>query len=693
MDKRTRPSVHYHWRRLTAGHNSRWKLLAGAVALALLFWWLNHGSQTDTNVVQTGKKLANDNTLTFYEKMMLQYNRESGKSGDPHHRTTQKHVNDNDLDDNEKEEKLNRYAAGAGVGSAAGAEHYQDDGNEDEYEDGDEDDDSDVGGDVGGDNKSRNPSVLKSSTHSGSSGQQSIKSLLAQLFPVVESVEPSLGYMYRSEMEEMAKPKRSKFLKNLIPRVMGKNAAHNIASHDSVDHDSSLSKSYLESCLQVPEKLFETLKWSHAKFVESIPNSYQKGTYEGNGIVLIAGGKFSWLSLLGVENLRATGSKLPVEIIIPKREEYEPQLCEVILPKLNARCVLLYKLIPKNLKNNAKTKSLGGYQYKSLALLASSFENVLFLDSDNVPIKNPDTLFHSEPFKSHGMIFWPDFWRRVTHPKYYELTGKKIGSARVRYWSDTITPPELYLDDTLNPATDISLHDLASTVPDLSSESGQLIVNKKTHFKSLLLSFYYNVYGPRHYYPLFSQGAAGEGDKETFIAAAAFYDLPYYQVKKPVGVVGHRENESYHGVGMIQYDPIIDMENGIRYKVDLDRLIKEHKEHGDVFQYSFQNFLEYFSQDAEPMFFHCNFPKLDPISLIVDKKLMDDDETQWRLFEDQPNIGFDFELRQWELMDHYFCSEDFTLNMMYLQDSQISPSVLCSVIGSRIEFLKSNPIN
>ena len=29
---------------------------------------------------------------------------------------------------------------------------------------------------------------------------------------------------------------------------------------------------------------------------------------------------------------------------------------------------------------------------------------------------------------------------------------------------------------------------------------------------------------------LFSQGAAGEGDKETFIAAAHKLDLPYYQV-------------------------------------------------------------------------------------------------------------------------------------------------------------------
>lgn len=541
-----------------------------------------------------------------------------------------------------------------------------------------------------------NTNVLKISSNTGESKIDSnhpIKLLFEKLFPIVDSVEPSYGYMFSSEMELTNKPKRNRNFKNLIPRIMGKNIARDIASHESSDNDKFLSKTYLESCLQVPDKLFKTLKSSHAKFVESVPNTYLKGTYEGNGIVIIAGDKFSWLSLLSVENLRATGSKLPVEVMIPQLEEYEPQLCEVIFPKLNARCVKLYEFLPESSKNNAKTRKLSGYQYKSLSLLASRFENVLFLDSDNIPIKNPDLLFYSEPFKSHGMILWPDFWRRVTHPRYYDITEKKIGKSRIRYWSDTITPPELYAKDSLNPNIDIALHDLDGTIPDLSSESGQLLVNKRTHFSALLLSFYYNVYGPRHYYPLFSQGGSGEGDKETFIAAASFYNLSFYQVKKPVGVVGHWDGEIYHGVGMIQYDPIIDLQNGIRYKKDLDRLIKEHEEHGDIFQYRFNDFLRYFDEGAEPFFFHCNFPKIDPIGLILEGKLFNErNGKQWRLYSDQPKIGFDFELRQWQLIYHYFCSTDFKLNLVYLQDVKIPANKICSAIESRISFLESNPL-
>lgn len=604
----------------------------------LLFWWLSHGDYTTTEVVLTRQQLVHDNSLTFYEKM---------KALDDAKDSIDLHGNSENIIDNDNI------------------------------------------------NQATTNKLLKTSNHLNDNPQvdsnHPIRLLFEKLFRIVDSVEPAIGYMSRNEMELTIKPKRNKSLKNLIPRIMGKNIARDIASHESADNDKYLSKSYLESCLQVPDKLFKSLKASHEKFVESIPNSYLKGTYEGNGIVIIAGDKFSWLSLLSVENLRATGSKLPVEVMIPQLEEYEPQLCEIILPKLNARCVKLYEFLPKfSQKNNSEFKRLSGYQYKSLSLLASRFENVLFLDSDNIPIKNPDMLFYSEPFKSEGMILWPDFWRRVTHPKYYDITGKQIGNTRIRYWSDTITPPELYNKVENN---DIALHDLQGTIPDLSSESGQLLVNKHTHFSALLLSFYYNVYGPRHYYPLFSQGGSGEGDKETFIAAANFYNLPYYQVKKSVGVVGHWDGEIYHGVGMIQYDPIIDMKNGIRYKEDLDRLIKEHEEHGDIFQYKFTDFLHYFDENAEPIFFHCNFPKIDPIGLITDGKLINqNDGKQWRLYADQPDLGFDFELRQWQLIHHYFCSTDFKLNLLYLRDVKLPHNEICSAIEARVAFLQSNPL-
>ncbi|KAF4127565.1 putative Mannosyltransferase [Phytophthora infestans] len=44
------------------------------------------------------------------------------------------------------------------------------------------------------------------------------------------------------------------------------------------------------------------------------------------------------------------------------------------------------------------------------AIYYSSFDRVLFLDSDNVPVRDPSFLFTSPEFVKSGAIFWPDFW-------------------------------------------------------------------------------------------------------------------------------------------------------------------------------------------------------------------------------------------------------------------------------------------
>lgn len=533
---------------------------------------------------------------------------------------------------------------------------------------------------------SRNERVLKSRVYAHNKQTNinpvhtnMIKNVFDTILPIMAESEPSIGYHLKSEGSDRI-PNKFRLSSKYLPRSYGKNGVLNIAYHDHDRTKPILSKDTLDECLYLPNEMFFSLKKSHKYFTSKMPYSYEQNTYSGEGIMFIGGGKFSWLSLLSIENLRSAGSKLPIEVMIPRREEYEPQLCEVILPTLNARCVLLYEYIEIDDDSSFK---LSGYQYKSLSLLVSSFEKVLFLDSDNVPVSNPDILFKMDPFTSHGMVLWPDFWKRVTHPLYYDLADFKITDKRVRNSFDKVTPPEFYTAANANVNKDIPLHDRLGSIPDLSTESGQIMINKKTHFKSLLLSLYYNVYGPRHYYPLFSQGGKGEGDKETFIAAAYFFGLPVYQVNHPVGVIGHWE-ERYHGVGMIQYDPITDKQIEDKYRLQVST---------ENFHYNEDSFLDFFmNEEAKPMFIHSNYPKLDPIGLFTEEKLLNKNKEQWRLYSDQPNVGFDFELRQWELMNKYFCNPKVPLKLNYITDSKILIDSLCSNINSRLNFLISNPI-
>jgi alpha 1,2-mannosyltransferase len=514
-------------------------------------------------------------------------------------------------------------------------------------------------------------------------GVSNTTSLLHDLMPILENSKPSIGYQLKFEKDNKF-TKFNRFTRKHLPRVYGKNGVINVAVHDMGPDVPILSKNYLGESLYLPDDLYQELKISHKTFVDSIPETYELGTYAGTGIVFIGGGKFSWLSLLSIENIRSVGSKLPIELIIPEKEDYEPQLCEVFLPKLNAKCVLLYDLLPKT---SEMPFTLSGYQYKSIAILASSFENLLLLDSDNIAVQNPDNLFSSEPYLSDGMILWPDFWRRVTHPLYYDLAGYKISEERVRNGIDHKTPFKYYTNDHENADEDIPLHDRGGAIPDLSTESGQIVVNKKTHFKALLLSLYYNVYGPHHYYPLFSQGAKGEGDKETFIAAAVFFKLPVYQVSKPVKVVGHRENESdnFKGVGMVQFNPITNLECEQKYMRQLSQKLVSL---GRYYKYGENDFWNFMLQcTVDPLFVHSNFPKLDPISLYQKDLLRDSNGRHVRLYGDDPVFGFDFEKRQWRIINKYFCSKVVPLELKYLQNSPISSEELCRNIRSRLRFL------
>lgn len=508
-----------------------------------------------------------------------------------------------------------------------------------------------------------------------------IYDLLNPIIPILDESKPSMGYQLPTD-KSFGKKKKFRMNNNYIARAYGKSGILNIAVHDKESENKMLSKKILSESLFLPNDIFEILKKSHSNFVEKIPTNYKQGTYQGEGIVFIAGDKFSWLTLLSIENLRIVGSKLPIEVIIPTSENYDYNLCENILPKLNAKCILSFEILP-NFENK-----FSGYQYKIISLLISTFEKILFLDSDNIPVSNPDKLFNSEPFLSNNMVTWPDFWRRVTHPKFYELANFKIGSKRVRNIIDKVTPSKYYSNGLENLDNDIPFHDIEGTIPDASSESGQLLINKKTHFKALLLSLYYNTYGPRHYYPLLSQGGKGEGDKETFIAAASFFELPYYQVNQPVGGIGNWKYDEYEGVGMIQYDPIIDKMNEERYKIETNLKIENEKE---KFKYNEEDFYNFFERKiGKPMFVHSNYPKLDPIDLISKKRLVDKLGNQYRLYSDQPNIGFDFELRQWQLINKHFCEQKLELN--YIDYTAVSPTELCSAIKNRLLFLEETTI-
>ncbi|GLI77673.1 mannosyltransferase [Penicillium ochrochloron] len=312
--------------------------------------------------------------------------------------------------------------------------------------------------------------------------------------------------------------------------------------------------------LSVDEEDMAAIKTAHMGFVAAITGEdsaptlpYIPGT---TGIVSTAGGVYLPVLVISLRMLRRTNSTLPMEVFLADEEEYEEYICDVVLPSLNARCIVLSRILA------AAPTTIEKYQFKPFAMLFSSFEEILFLDADAFPLAKPETLFRADPVRSAGLVTWPDFWGSTVSPLFYEIIGKSAPPLALRQ----------------------------------STESGEVLVSKKTHARTLLLATYYNYWGPSHYWPLLSQGAAGEGDKETFIAAATAMQQPFYQVSEPIVALGHRKDKGggFAGSAMAQFNPI---EDYALVQGGNSRVRGDDAPQPDVF------------------FIHANFPKFNPATV------------------------------------------------------------------------------
>ncbi|KWU45631.1 hypothetical protein RHOSPDRAFT_32939 [Rhodotorula sp. JG-1b] len=69
-----------------------------------------------------------------------------------------------------------------------------------------------------------------------------------------------------------------------------------------------------------------------------------------------------------------------------------------------------------------RTKS---FHLKGAALVEATkrFDEVLMLDSDNIPVRDPAFLFDSVEFKEMGAVFWPDYWKDQPENAIWSILG------------------------------------------------------------------------------------------------------------------------------------------------------------------------------------------------------------------------------------------------------------------------------
>ncbi|KAL1994948.1 hypothetical protein VTN49DRAFT_1135 [Thermomyces lanuginosus] len=366
--------------------------------------------------------------------------------------------------------------------------------------------------------------------------------------------------------------------------------------------------------VEAPETHVKAMKQAHAQFVNETKHSedlqpiHTPGT---RGIVTRAGGAYFPLFLLQLRMLRRSGSKLPVEAFIKDADEYEPHLCEKVLPKYNAKCVVLSDLL--NPKGKSESPQSDGAKYdrmfRTLAVIFSSFEDVLWMDADCFPLHNVDDFFTADPFKSKGLVIWPDLWVSTTSPLYFKISQQKEPSVMSRPSSDTSV----------------------------------LLISKRTHFLTSLLAAYYDYHGPSHYFTLLRQGALGDDDKEIFPLAASALGEPFYVVQTHPQLLRH---DSDNATAIAQSDAIADFYKG------KPRRYRNRRVGGN----------------PRIAFIHSSFPKFDPRDGIYSYKWEVPLENPSRQWTSPPAVvkrfGYDAERTYWEEVKWAACHLRKTVKLL-----------------------------
>lgn len=251
-------------------------------------------------------------------------------------------------------------------------------------------------------------------------------------------------------------------------------------------------------------------------FNEAAAQSYPyPGGFSGRGIVSCVSAKPGYSSGKNLEHgyfpaawvmlheLRRHGCTLPVTFCHLGPFEWDPLLTELVKPL----GVDVIDLRAWDATPAGGMRIMNGWETKIAAILAAPYEEVLFLDADNIPIRDPAPLFDHRDYRETGAAFWPDVPpSRGDHKEWLPEVVWRNAGMDYRH--------------------------------EVDFETGQILVDKSKCWNELQLARHLNEHSDYWYDQIF-------GDKSTFHLAWAKLNRGYSM--PPHGV-------AWNGAALLQYD-------------------------------------------------------------------------------------------------------------------------------------------
>ncbi|KAF9313832.1 hypothetical protein BG003_004761 [Podila horticola] len=241
-------------------------------------------------------------------------------------------------------------------------------------------------------------------------------------------------------------------------------------------------------------------------------------TYKGRGIVFCAGNNQFEFVVTAIQAVRnRLKSALPIQVyhmgegdLSSERQTYLRDMADDI------------EVIDVTHVLDNEYMRLGGWAIKPFAMLASSFEEVMFVDADAYFLQDPAVLYEDAGYKATGALFFFDrtlFQDSHTIPEFMK----------------TIMPVMSSFPPVSRSFNRLSAHE---------QESGVVLINKRSRFLGMLATCKMNGKWERDLvsYKVF------HGDKETFWIGFEMIQDPYVFMRNYGGVIGELRPDNKNSV-------------------------------------------------------------------------------------------------------------------------------------------------
>lgn len=256
--------------------------------------------------------------------------------------------------------------------------------------------------------------------------------------------------------------------------------------------------------------------------------SYNDYNFDGKGIVIAASGnRYRYVTglYMNIYTIRKLyNSNIPVEVIyVGKKEKFNKKVYEKLLELENIKIIDL----TEKLETNVPEYKLRGYRTKPLAVLASSFKEVVLMDADALSFIDPFYLFETKGYIEHGMVLFKDYVNCLKFIDKDFIDDIGIGS-------------ETYCGKTHG----------------FEIDSSCVVVDKERAWEALFTICVINVESEAYYGHSYNNVL---GDKDTWLIGSLFVDFDPYITKTDPGVLVTGEKDNMAVVlGHVQFQYVQD---------------------------------------------------------------------------------------------------------------------------------------